>query len=116
MKTFLSILTILFAVPLMSQNTFSYKTANAEVILLAEVNAPRKADNLIGYTPEIAAETAPDNTYPGATNAFLVKKGIGMTYVSHSGSSLAASQILSSESHIAALYGKKRTTRFCQQR
>lgn len=75
MKTFLSILTILFAVPLMSQNTFSYKTANAEVILLAEVNAPRKADNLIGYTPEIAAETAPDNTYPGATNAFLVKKG-----------------------------------------
>lgn len=59
----------------MSQNTFSYKTATAEVILLAEVNAPRKADNLIGYTPQIAAETAPDNTYPGATNAFLVKKG-----------------------------------------
>ncbi|MBP9585257.1 MAG: hypothetical protein KBE26_08555, partial [Bacteroidales bacterium] len=30
MKTFLSILTILFAVPLMSQNTFSYKTANSQ--------------------------------------------------------------------------------------
>jgi glyoxylase-like metal-dependent hydrolase (beta-lactamase superfamily II) len=74
MKTILSILTILFAAPLLSQNTFSYKTANAEVILLAEINSIRKADNLIGYTPVIAAETAPDNTYPGGTNAFLIKK------------------------------------------
>jgi glyoxylase-like metal-dependent hydrolase (beta-lactamase superfamily II) len=73
MKTILSILITLIATPVLSQNTFVYNTANAEVILLAEINSTRKADNLIGYTPEIAAETAPDNTYPGGTNAFLVK-------------------------------------------
>ena len=73
MKTILSILITLIATPVLSQNTFVYNTAKAEVILLAEINSNRKADNLIGYTPEIAAETAPDNTYPGGTNAFLVK-------------------------------------------
>lgn len=73
MKTILSVLATLFALPIFSQNTFVYKTANAEVILLAEINSTRKADNLIGFTPEIAAETAPDNTYPGGTNAFLIK-------------------------------------------
>lgn len=74
MKTILSVLATLFALPIFSQNTFVYKTANAEVILLAEINSTRKADNLIGFTPEIAAETAPDNAYPGGTNAFLIKK------------------------------------------
>ena len=73
MKTILSILITLIVTPVLSQNTFVYKTASAEVILLAEINSIRKADNLIGFTPEIAAETAPDNTYPGGTNAFLIK-------------------------------------------
>ena len=73
MKTIISILITLIATPVLSQNTFIYKTANAKVILLAEINSIRKADNLIGFTPEIAAETAPDKTYPGGTNAFLIK-------------------------------------------
>lgn len=73
MKTLFTALALILAIPSLAQNTFLYKTAKAEVILLAEINSIRKADNLIGFTAEIAAETAPDKTYPGGTNAFLVK-------------------------------------------
>ena len=73
MKTLFTALALILAIPSLAQNTFLYKTAKAEVILLAEINSIRKADNLIGFAPEIAAETAPDKTYPGGTNAFLIK-------------------------------------------
>lgn len=56
-----------------AQNTFSYKTKNAEVVLLCETQRDNNINNLIGATPEILAETAPDKKYPGAVNAFLVK-------------------------------------------
>ncbi len=58
-----------------SKNTFVYNTKSAEVILLSEGQRSSGLGNLIDLTPEIIAEVAPDNTFPGATNAFLVKTG-----------------------------------------
>ena len=77
MKKIFTIIALGVAVTATSQsrNTFVYNTKNAEVILLSEGQRSSGLGNLIGLTPEIIAEVAPDNTFPGATNAFLVKTG-----------------------------------------
>lgn len=56
-----------------SGNIFSYKIGDYEVVLLSEGQSDSKTDKLIGATPEILRETAPDGTYKTAVNVFLVK-------------------------------------------
>lgn len=73
MKTIHIIAALLISGLASAQNTFSYRTERAEVILLSEVQGENNTKNLIGATPEILAETAPENKYPSALNAFLVK-------------------------------------------
>ena len=72
---------VLFAIMIssvaMAQNVFSYKTATAEVILLSEGQREGGLGTLIGATPEMIAEVAPNNTYPSATNAFLIRTKSG---------------------------------------
>ena len=72
---FLSILftMTMCTVAALAQNTFVYKTATAQVILLSEGQRAGGLNTLIGVTPEMIAEVAPDNTYPSATNAFLIR-------------------------------------------
>ena len=54
-------------------NVFTYKAGGIEVILLSEGQRAGGAGTLIGATPEMLAEVAPDGVIPGATNAFLLK-------------------------------------------
>ena len=68
---------IMIACSALAQNTFTYKTETAEVILIAEAQREGGLNTLIGATPEMIAEVAPNNTYPGATNAFLIRTKSG---------------------------------------
>ena len=56
-------------------NIFTYKTGDIEIVLLSEGQRAGGAGTLIGATPEMLAEVAPDGVIPGATNAFLLKIG-----------------------------------------
>jgi len=78
MKTFTTFFAFMIALTAVAQNTFSYKTATAEVILLSEGQREGALNILIGVTPEMIAEVAPNNTYPSATNAFLIRTKSGM--------------------------------------
>ena len=79
MKQIFTLLALLGALALQAQNTFIYKTKNAEIILLSEGQRASNLNNLIGATEEIIEQTAPEKTYPGATNAFLIRtKGKNM--------------------------------------
>jgi len=60
-----------------AQNTFVYKTATVQVILLSEGQRQGGLNILIGATPEMIAEVAPDNSYPSATNVFLIRTQSG---------------------------------------
>lgn len=73
MKIIITIAILFVSLVLQAQNTFTYKTKNAEIILLSEGQRVNNLNNLIGATEEIIASAAPDKTYPGATNAFLIK-------------------------------------------
>lgn len=73
MKTIHLLAALLISGLSFAQNTFSFRTENAEIILLSEIQRESNLNNLIGATPEIIAETAPGNKYPAAVNAFLVK-------------------------------------------
>lgn len=73
MKQILTLVALFGAMALQAQNTFTYKTKNAEIILLSEGQRASNLNNLIGATEEIIAQTAPGKTYPGATNAFLIR-------------------------------------------
>lgn len=52
---------------------FSYKAGDCEIYLLTENEGNGNNSNLIGATPEMQKECMPNNTYPNAVNAFLVK-------------------------------------------
>ncbi|MCL2414369.1 MAG: MBL fold metallo-hydrolase [Bacteroidales bacterium] len=59
-------------------STFLHETKNGnQIIMLSEGQFQRATDNLIGATPEILAETAPNGDYPMATNAFFVRTSTG---------------------------------------
>ena len=73
MKNIITIFAVIIASTATAQNTFSYKTTNAEIILLSEGQRDGGLNTLIGVTPEMIAEVAPNNTYPSATNAFLIR-------------------------------------------
>jgi glyoxylase-like metal-dependent hydrolase (beta-lactamase superfamily II) len=75
MKHIITIVAMSLTLTVTAQNTFSHKSKNAEVILLSEGQRVSNLNNLIGLTPEIIAEVAPDKTFPGATNAFLIRSG-----------------------------------------
>jgi len=60
-----------------AQNTFVHKTETAEIIMLSEGQREGSLDILIGATPEMIAEVAPNNAYPSATNAFLIRTKSG---------------------------------------
>jgi len=68
-----------------AQNTFTYKTATAEVILLSEGQREGGLNILIGATPEMVAGVAPNNTYPSATNAFLIRTRSGKSVLIDAG-------------------------------
>ena len=68
----------ILAIPLVAwaqevPNVFTYKTGDIEIVLLSEGQRAGGAGTLIGATPEMLAEVAPDGVIPGATNAFLLK-------------------------------------------
>ena len=73
MRTITTILATLIIFTSVAQNTFVHKTEIAEIILLSEGQRDGRMDILIGATPEMIAELAPNNTYPSATNAFLIR-------------------------------------------
>lgn len=75
MKHIITIVAMSLALTVTAQNTFSHKSQNAEVILLSEGQRVSNTNNLIGLTPEMIAEVAPQKTFPGATNAFLIRSG-----------------------------------------
>ena len=77
MKTLTTILTTLIISTASAQNTFVHKTETAEIIMLSEGQRNGKMDILIGATPEMIAGLAPNNTYPSATNAFLIRTKSG---------------------------------------
>ena len=77
MKSIAAIFAVMIAFAASAQNTFTYKTATAEVVLLSEGQREGGLSTLIGATPEMTAEAAPNNTYPSATNAFLIRTKSG---------------------------------------
>jgi len=77
MRAIVTILPMMIAMAATAQNTFTHKTTTAEVILLSEGQREGGLNILIGASPEIIAEVAPSNTYPSATNAFLIRTKSG---------------------------------------
>ena len=77
MKTVTTIFAAMTVITAAAQNTFVYKTTTAEVILLSEGQRESGTNILIGATPEMIAEVAPNGTYPSATNVFLVRTKSG---------------------------------------
>ena len=73
MRTITTIFATLIIFTTAAQNTFVHKTETAEIIMLSEGQRDGRMDILIGATPEMIAELAPNNTYPSATNAFLIR-------------------------------------------
>lgn len=56
-----------------AQNTHTVKSGSYQLTLLSEIQRESNLDNLIGLTPQIIADVAPNNRYPGALNAFLIR-------------------------------------------
>ena len=77
MKTVTTLFAMMIAIVAVAQNSFSFKTATAEVILLSEGQRNGALNILIDATPEMIAEVAPNDTYPSATNAFLIRTKSG---------------------------------------
>ena len=77
MKTTATIFAVMIAFAATAQNTFSHRTATAEVIMLSESQGEGALNILIGATPEMIAEVAPNNSYPRATSAYLIRTQSG---------------------------------------
>ena len=77
MRTVTTIFAAMIAITAATQNTFVYKTETAEIIMLSEGQRESGLNILIGATPEMIAEVAPNNTCPSATNAFLIRTKSG---------------------------------------
>lgn len=77
MKKLFSILAGILAVGSASaqndMNTYTYKLGEATVTLLSEGQQQGNGSILIGATPEMTAKYIPDNTFPNASNAFLIR-------------------------------------------
>ncbi|MDR2084992.1 MAG: MBL fold metallo-hydrolase [Bacteroidales bacterium] len=77
MRTFLiTIINLLIINNLFSQenlNVYTYKFGDMQVSLLQEISKYDKPTVLIGLTDEILNECAPDDTIPGAVNAFFLQ-------------------------------------------
>ncbi len=56
-----------------TQNTFTHQVGECEVSLLSEVQQKIKTDLLIGATPEMLAECAPEGTIPNSMSAYMVR-------------------------------------------
>ncbi|MDR2448472.1 MAG: MBL fold metallo-hydrolase [Prevotellaceae bacterium] len=57
----------------LNMNIFTQTVGTAKVSLLSEGQNTGNSATLIGATPEMFRECAPDSTYPSAVNAFLVQ-------------------------------------------
>ena len=71
---------LLISISLFSQTPtiFSHTTKNNhEIVLLAEGQGVMPMNVLIDVTPEILAETMPDNIYQSATNVYLIRVNTG---------------------------------------
>ena len=55
------------------QSSTTYTVGNCQITTLSEGEGDGKIDILIGASPEILSQCAPDGTFPIATNAFLVR-------------------------------------------
>jgi len=77
MKQIATIFIMMTACTAMAQNTFTYETETAKVILLSEGQRDGGIGILIGATSEMVAQIAPNDTYPSATNAFLIRTQSG---------------------------------------
>ncbi len=71
----LLIISFIFMVSVFSQNSniYQYKRGNLEIFLLSEGQQEGKTSILIGATPEILQQCAPEGNYPSAVNTFLVR-------------------------------------------
>lgn len=67
----------MIAISATAQQTFMYQASTAQVVLLSQGQRQSGLNILIGATPEMIAHVAPDNTYPSATNAFLIRTQSG---------------------------------------
>jgi len=56
-----------------SQHVFTYKVGDCEVSMLSEVQQSIKPGLLIGATPEMLQECAPDGVIPNATVAYVIR-------------------------------------------
>ena len=73
MKAIVTIFAMMTALVAAGQNTFTYRTATASVTLLSEGQGDGRLNILVGATPQMIAQVAPDNTFPTATNVFLIR-------------------------------------------
>ena len=55
------------------QDVFTRKVGKIEISLLSEAQRNAKTDILIGATPEMIKECAPDGTFPNSMSCYLVK-------------------------------------------
>lgn len=72
----LLVMGMLFATLTYAQDTksvYTYKVGAAEICLLSEGQQNGRSGILIGATPQMLRQCLPNGTYPGATNAFLVR-------------------------------------------
>lgn len=74
---FILIATTALTATAQEQSVYSHRTAEAEVILLSEGQNPGRLNTLVGATPQMIAQAAPDGSYPTATNAFLIRTRSG---------------------------------------
>lgn len=73
MKAIITIAALFGALTLQAQNTFTFKTKNAEIILLSEGQHTNDLTKLIGITAEIISKSAPNENFKSAVNAFLIR-------------------------------------------
>ena len=78
MRTLITFLGMMMVINVVAQNTtFSVRTTPSEVIMISDGQREGALNLLKGATPEMIAQVAPNNTFPMATNAFLIRTHSG---------------------------------------
>lgn len=72
-KTFVFLFYSLCVFFVKAQNTYIHQFYNTQLVLLSEGQNNGKTDILVNADPKVVKKYAPENTFPIATNAFLIK-------------------------------------------
>ena len=73
MKALVTFFAMMLVISAVAQNTFSLKTTPSEVIMISDGQRSGALNIVKGATPQMIAQVAPDNTFPMATNCFLIR-------------------------------------------